>query len=84
MLAIRLKNKKHTEVMLTDADIRKWLPGDNIYDSSIFIPLNMPIGNYELQIGIVDRQSHVPKIKLAIEGRDAEGWYTIGNITINK
>lgn len=84
ILAIRLKNKKNTKIMLTDADIRTWLPGDNIYDSSIFIPFDMPIGNYELQVGIVDRQSHEPKIKLAIEGGDAEGWYSIGKITVNK
>lgn len=84
ILAIRLKSKKDTRIMLTDADIRKWLPGDNIYDNSVFIPLDMPIGDYELQIGIIDSQSHKPKIKLAIEGRDAEGWYTIGKISVNK
>ncbi len=42
----------------------------------------MPSGDYELQVGIVDRQSHKPIIKLAIKGRDEEGWYTIGNIEI--
>ena len=84
ILAIRLKNKDKSEVLLTDADIRTWLPGDNMYDSSIFIPSELPTGNYELQIGIVDRQFHKPKIKLAIEGKDDEGWYTIGNIRINK
>jgi len=68
--------------MLTDADINSWLPGDNIYDDSVFLPTDMPSGDYELQVGIVDRQSHKPIIKLAIKGRDEEGWYTIGNIEI--
>ncbi|GAI86565.1 unnamed protein product, partial [marine sediment metagenome] len=31
-----------------------------------------------------DRQSHEPKVKLAIEGMDQNGWYTIGNLKIIK
>ncbi len=84
ILAIRLKNKSDTKIIITDADITTWLPGDNLYDTSLFIPSGMPIGSYELQIGIVDKQSHTPKLKLAIEGKDNEGWYTIGNIKVKK
>ena len=84
LLAIRLTNKKRTEVFITDADIKSWLPGDKIYDDAIAIPWDMPIGNYRMQIGIVDPQSHQPKVKLAIEGRDSEGWYTFGKIEIKK
>lgn len=82
LLAIRLKGKKRTEVLLTKADITTWLPGDNIYDDSVFIPSNTPVGEYELQVGIVDRLSQKPKIKLAMEGRDSEGWYTISKIEV--
>lgn len=82
LLAIRLKNKNRSEVMITDADITTWLPGDNVYDNGVFVPFDMPVGEYEIQIGIVDRQSHEPKINLAIEGRDTEGWYSIGKIKI--
>lgn len=70
--------------MITDVDITTWFPGDNIYDDAVFIPSDMPVGEYELQIGIVDRQSHEPKVKLAIEGKDHEGWYSIGKVTIKK
>ncbi len=84
LLAIRLKSNNRTEIMITQADINSWLPGDNIYDSNVFVPLDMPIGEYELQVGIVDKQLHEPKIQLAIEGKDAEGWYSIGNIKVNK
>ena len=82
LLAIRLTNEKRSEVMITDADITTWLPGDNLYDDAVFVPLDMPSGIYQLQIGIVDRQSHEPKVNLAIEGRDKEGWYPVGNIEI--
>jgi hypothetical protein len=81
-LAIRIKNGERSEVLITDADITAWLPGDNLYDDAVFIPMDMPAGEYELQIGIVDRQSHKPKVNLAIEGKDAEGWYTLGKIEV--
>lgn len=81
-LAIRLKNAIRSDVMITDADITSWLPGDNLYDDGIFVDRETPAGEYDLQVGIVDRQSHQPKVNLAIEGRDTEGWYTIGKITV--
>lgn len=83
LLAVRLINKKTTKVLITDADITTWLPGDNLFNDEIFVPLDMPKGVYELQLGIVDRQSHKPKVNLAIEGRTEDGWYAIGKIEIN-
>ena len=83
-LAIRLKNKQHTQILTTEADIRNWLPGDNLYDDAVFVPMDMPTGEYDLQIAMIDPLTKKAKIKLAIEGRDPEGWYTIGNISINK
>ncbi|NOY37289.1 MAG: DUF4832 domain-containing protein [Chlorobi bacterium] len=82
LLAIRLTNEKRSVVMITDADITTWLPGDNLYDDAVFVPYDMPAGEYILQVGIVDRQTHEPRVKLAIAGRDTEGWYTIGKIKI--
>jgi len=82
LLAIRLTNEKRSEVLVTDVDITTWLPGDNLYDDAIFVPSDMPAGIYQLQIGIVDRQSHEPRVNLAIDGRNPEGWYPIGKIEI--
>jgi hypothetical protein len=81
-LAIRLTNEKRTEILTTDADITNWLPGDNLYDDGVFIPLDMPEGTYDLQIGIIDRESHEPKVNLAIDGKTPDGWYTIGKIQV--
>jgi hypothetical protein len=82
LLALRLKNDAGSEVLITDADIRSWFPGDNIYDDAVFIPGDMTAGTYQLQVGIVDIQGHEPKINLAITGRDPEGWYSLGKIEI--
>ena len=82
LLAIRLQNNNRSKIMITDADITSWLPGDNVYDDAVFIPVDFPPGEYDLQIGLVDHDSHEPKLYLAIEGRDSEGWYSIGKIRI--
>jgi hypothetical protein len=84
LLAIRLTNEKRSEVFVTDADINSWFPGDNLYDDAIFVPRDMPAGNYQVQIGIVDRQSHEPKVNLAIEGRTTDGWYQVGQVEVKE
>ena len=82
LLAVRLTNEKRSEVIITNADINSWFPGDNLYDDVFFVPRDMPAGRYKIQIGIVDPQSHKPKVNLAIEGKDPEGWYPLGNLEI--
>jgi hypothetical protein len=82
-LALRLKNAEKAEILITDADIRTWLPGDNLYDNSISIPSDMPRGQYDLQIGIIDPLSNKPKVKLAISGKQPDGWYYLGKIRID-
>jgi len=81
-LALRLKNDEKTEILVTNADIRTWLPGDNLYDDTVLVPSNMPRGEYDLQIGILDPLSNKPKVKLAISGKTADGWYYLGKIKI--
>jgi len=83
-LALRLKNDKKTEILVTNADIRMWLPGDNLFDDTVLVPSYMPTGEYDLQIGILDPQSNKPKVKLAISGKEPDGWYYLGKIKIGK
>jgi hypothetical protein len=83
-LALRLKGDKESRVLTTDADITTWLPGDNLYDNSVFVPLDMPPGEYNLQIGIVDPHTSVPAVNLAITGREDDGWYHLGDIVVKK
>jgi hypothetical protein len=81
-LAIRLRNDKDSITFLTDADIRKWMPGDNIYDNSVFIPKDFAAGNYNVEIAIVDPSSRKPKVQLAIKGKNSDGWYDLGKIKV--
>jgi hypothetical protein len=82
-LALRLKGKGTPRILVTDADIRSWLPGDNLYDNAVFIPPDMERGEYDLQIGLVDPGTRTPKVRLAIAGVEKDGWYNLGKIRIN-
>jgi len=81
-LAIQLSNSETKEILLTNADIRTWLPGDNLYDDSVRIPANIRPGEYDLYIGILDKTGKYPKVKLAIAGMNQAGWYPMGKIEI--
>ena len=83
-LALRLSGNGRKEILTTDADIRHWLPGDIIYDSAVVIPWDMPEGEYELDLAIIDPRTREPKIRLAIDGRRPDGWYSIGKIRIRE
>ncbi|MBK8504600.1 MAG: DUF4832 domain-containing protein [Saprospiraceae bacterium] len=86
-LAVRLRNPYHTTTLLTHADITTWLPGDNIYDDAVFVPADLPPGDYELEIALVslpDRFNLLPhpEVKLAIADMKADGWYIMGKIVV--
>ncbi len=81
-LALRLRGARRTAVLETDADIREWLPGDNLYDDAVFVPFDMPLGDYELDLAMLDPRTRKPKIRLAIEGRREDGWYRLGKIEV--
>ncbi len=80
-LALRLIGTDCSKILLTGADINSWLPGDNLYDGKVFVPINTPPGKYELALAIVD-EYHKPRVQLAIEGRRADGWYRLGTIQV--
>ena len=83
-LALRLKSERRTEVLITDADIRAWLPGDNLYDNAVFVPADMPAGEYQLGIALLDPITQKPKVKLAIAGLVPDGWYNLGKIRVQE
>ncbi len=81
-LAFRLHHSEKDVLLVTDADLRTWLPGDNLYDAAVSIPADIDQGEYHLQIGVLDERIDTPKVKLAIEGRQPDGWYDMGKIKV--
>lgn len=83
-LAFRLLSRADTRILVAGADLRSWLPGDNLYDSFVEIPADTPDGTYDLQIGVLDERFDEPAVKLAIEGRRSDGWYNLGKINVRR
>lgn len=81
-LALRLQRGAQTVLLPTDADIRTWLPGDNLYDSSVRVPPDAAAAGYDLQIAILDERRDEPRVQLAIEGRGHDGWYALGPVRV--
>ena len=73
-----------TKVLVTDANLLTWLPGDIVYDDKVFLPHDLPEGTYELEIAIVSPHSFEPAVNLAISGIDEDGWYPMGSILVQQ
>jgi hypothetical protein len=84
VLAFRLSSSANSAVLRTDVDLRKWLPGDAVFEDPLFVPANLAAGNYELSVGLLDRFTLRPAIRLAIEGRGPDGWYPLGNVHVSQ
>jgi hypothetical protein len=69
----------HTEAKV---DVRKWLPGR--YDLAIKarVPKKTVPGRYHLAVVMLDAHTGKPAIQLAIEGRDAQGWYAVSEVEV--
>ncbi|UCD50422.1 MAG: DUF4832 domain-containing protein [Phycisphaerales bacterium] len=81
-LALRLKGPESSTILVTDADLRAWLPGDNLYDSTVTISTDTVPGEFDLEIAILDERFDEPHVKLAIAGRRQDGWYELGKINV--
>lgn len=81
-LMVRLRNDHFSITIPTSADLPKWLPGDIVHDENIFVPVNTPAGDYRIDIALVSPHSLQPVIRLAIDGRDDDGWYPMGDIKV--
>jgi hypothetical protein len=46
------------------------------------VPDDFPAGEAELAIAVVDACTRQPVVRLAIDGRDKDGWYPVGILSI--
>jgi hypothetical protein len=82
ILAIQLSGSQSTALIRTTADVRQWLPGDAVYETPVYVPDSLKPGTYRLRIGLLDPRTEVPAIKLAVQGRQPDGWYDLGEIVV--
>lgn len=82
VLALRFHGASDAAVELP-ADVRKWLPGDALVEEPVPIP-KLPAGKYRVQTALLDPRTHLPAIALGIAGRGPDGWYDLGEISVER
>jgi hypothetical protein len=83
-LALEFNSPDGSEIVRLPVDARSWLPGDAIYDGQIYVPDQLKPGRYQLRLALLDPRTGVPAVRLAIRGRDAEGWYKLDFINVSE
>ncbi len=63
-------------------DIKKWLPGKHNLNLDLKIPADIKPGRYNLAVALLDPYTKEVAVKLAIEGRDSEGWYNLSELEV--
>jgi hypothetical protein len=82
-LALRFKRADAEPLVLSSQEsIRGWLPGTRTMEASFPLPAKLAAGLYEIAVGVVEPQDNKPAVRLAIEGRDAEGWYPLSSVQV--
>jgi hypothetical protein len=84
VLAFRFSSPGQSAVVRTDVDIRKWLPGDAVFDGPLFVPFGLATGEYQFSVALLNPVTLAPEIRLGIEGRQDDGWYRLGQIRISE
>jgi hypothetical protein len=81
-LALELKSDAANAVIRTPADVRKWLPGDALFESTVYIPETLKAGTYRVRVALLDPRTGEPSVRLAIAGGTPEGWYDLGSVNV--
>lgn len=82
ILALEMHSAGASRIIRTDARVRDWLPGDAVFEDTVYVPEDLPAGAYRLRVALLDPRTLTPAIRLAIEGRQEDGWYDVGAIAV--
>jgi len=63
-------------------DVRKWLPGNAIYEGSVYVDAKLHPGRYQVRVALLDPDTGKPVIRLAMEGLNADGWYSLSEVEV--
>jgi hypothetical protein len=69
-------------VLVSEQSVKGFLPGEREMPLVVSLPKDLAAGKYAVSVGIVPPGVEKPAIKLAIEGRDGEGWYPVSAVTV--
>jgi hypothetical protein len=81
-LAIQFQSPGESQNVPLASDVTRWLPGDAVVDQQLYVPDTLKPGDYRLRLALLDPRTNQPAVRLAIKGRESDGWYTLGAIAI--
>ena len=81
-LAFEFSGAGGRSVAPVQVDVRKWLPGEIVWDGGLFVDDALKPGPYRVRVALLDPRTGKPAIQLANEGRQPDGWYDVGAITV--
>ena len=81
-LVMQLQSGKRSTEIRIPVDVRKWLPGDAVYDGTVYIPAELEDGEYQVRIAMLDPRTGASAIRFGNEGRQEDGWYAMGSLTV--
>lgn len=81
-LALELRSAHDSAVIRVPVDITKWLPGDAVFDGTVYVPSTLLAGKYDVRLAMLDPATNQPAIRFRSEGLDSDGWYDMGSIDL--
>jgi Domain of unknown function (DUF4832)/Beta-galactosidase len=82
-LAIQLRSGATEAFRATSsADLTTWLPGSHELSDAFTLPADLKPGKYALRLAFLDPETQKPRLKLAIAGREEDGWYRVGEVEV--
>ena len=81
-LAVQLQSGNKEAVLRVPADVNKWLPGDAVFDGPLYVSEILKGGKYKVRVAMLDPRTGKPAIQCAIQGRQSDGWYDLGEIEV--
>ena len=77
------RNRKKALVsQAADWNVLSCLPGRHQFSASLPVPEDAAPGRYSIYFALADPYTSVPAVRLAVDGRDAQGWYSWSAVNI--
>ncbi len=82
LLAVEFRSKTAASSVTLPVDVRKWLPGDSVYEGSVYLDASLAPGQYAVRVAMLDPITRKPVIRFAMEGLADDGWYQVSEIKV--